>query len=231
MRDDGMSEERLDELIAQLADDYNAPPETPREEIWAALEAELRVRDGRRGAVIPIDRGRPAGAQGFHRVAGWAVAAAALLVLGVGIGRMTAPVGSAEGNQALAVSPAERASLVHVATVEHLGRSESLLTLVRADASTGRVDPHVRRLARDLLTETRLLLDTPQDQKGDPEMRSLLEDLELVLVQVVGAEDSEVDGKRDAGTELRLALQGMDERAVLPRIQAAMPSGPGLPGT
>jgi len=230
MRDDERSEERMDELIASLARDYNPPPETPREEMWAALEGKMRARD-RRGVVIPLDlEGREA-AGGFHRVVGWVVAAAALLVLGIGIGRMTAPFGASGGKDAQFVSLAERASLLHVATVEHLGRSESLLTLVRADARAGRVDPHVLGLARDLLTETRLLLDRPGERKGDSEMRSLLEDLELVLVQVVGAEDSEVEGNLDVGTELRLALQGMDERAVLSRIQAAMPSGPGLPGT
>ncbi len=219
-----MSDERMDELIASLARDYNAPPETPREEMWTALEAKLRSPE--RG-VIALDRARRAAPGTFHRFAGWAVAAAALLVLGVGIGRMTAPAGSGPAP----VTPQERAALVHMVTVEHLGRSESLLTLVRADARSGRVDPHVLGLARDLLTQTRLLLDTPQDGREDPTMRSLLEDLELVLVQVVGAEDSEVKGTKDAGTELNLALHGMDERAVLSRIRAVMPSGLGLSGT
>ena len=222
-----MSEERMDDLIASLARDYNAPPETPREEMWTVLEAKLNRREGE---VIPLERAHRESPGTFHRTAGWAVAAAAVLVLGIGIGRMTATKESA-GSAAVAISAAQRASLVHTVTLAHLGRSESLLTLVRADARSGRVDPHVLGLARDLLTETRLLLDTPQDQEADPEMRSLLEDLELVLVQVVGAEDSQVSGDRDARTELSLALQGMNERAVLPRIQAAMPSGPGLSGT
>ncbi len=216
-----MSEDRLDEALAELRRSYNAPPPTPRDEMWSVIER----RSAAAGAgVIPLERARRV-PQTFHKLVGWGVAAAALLVLGIGIGRRTAPLPAG-----VVLAPAsERAGLLRTVALDHLGRSESLLTLVRADARAGRMDPHALALARELLTETRLLLDAPGEK--DPAMRELLEDLEFVLMQVVGAEESEVKGKHDAGTELNLALQGMNERAVLPRIQAVMPSGTGRSGT
>lgn len=216
-----MSDERMDEAVSGLARSYNAPPPTPRDEMWRAIEARLDRREER---VVPIERARRAPAP-FHRFVGWAVAAAALLVLGIGIGRMTAP----HHPGVILASSGERSQLLRTAALEHLGRSESLLTLVRADARAGRIDPHALGVARNLLTGTRLLLDAPGET--DPAMRSLLEDLEFVLMQVVGAEESELKGNRDAGTELNLALRGMDERAVLPRIQAVIPSGTWRSGT
>ncbi len=216
-----MPDERIDEAVSELARSYNVPLPTPRDEMWRAIEAGL---DRAAERVVPIERARRAPAA-FHRLVGWAVAAAALLVLGIGIGRMTAP-----HSPGLVLAPSgERSELLRTAALEHLSRSESLLTLVRADARSGRTDPHALRVARNLLIGTRVLLDAPDET--DPAMRSLLEDLEFVLMQVVGAEESEVKGGHDAGTELNLALRGMDERAVLPRIQAVIPSGAWRPGT
>jgi hypothetical protein len=216
-----MADERMDEAVVELARSYNAPPPTPRDEMWKALEERLGRTEG---DVIPLARARRVPVA-FHRLAGWGVAAAALLVMGIGIGRMTVP----HGGGVLLASPSERSELLRTVALEHLGRSESLLTLVRADARAGRMDPHALGLARDLLTETRLILDAPDER--DPSMRGLLEDLEFVLMQVVGAEESEVKGRHDAGAELSLALRGMDERAVLPRIQAVVPPGTGRSGT
>ena len=218
-----MSERPMDEMLDQLRDGYNKPPVTPHEEMWGVIEAGLgepvpqvvSMADARR-------RLRPV----WHRPTAWAAAAAAVLVVGVGIGRMTAPAA-----MPLASAPEVRgqSSLLQVAAVEHLGRTESLLTLVKADASSGRLDPVVRPWARSLLTETRLLLDASSGV--NPEMRELLEDLELVLVQVVGVTDAEEMNGARAGMELDLALRGLDNREILPRIRAVLPVLPGLAGT
>ena len=61
-------------------------------------------------------------------------------------------------------------------------------------------------------------------------MRALLEDLELVLVQVVGVTEHGGDRARTR-SEMNLALDGLKERDVLPRIQAVVPAGLGLSGT
>jgi hypothetical protein len=113
-------------------------------------------------------------------------------------------------------------SALDFAALEHLGRSESLLAMVRADAREGRVDPAVAPWARNLLVETRLLLDARRG--ADPTLDGLLAELELVLTQIVGVTETGSDEGR-MRTELDLTVGGMDEREVLTRIRAAIPTG------
>jgi len=210
------------DVVGRLRDEYNVPAETPRDEMWAAIESGLEAHDG---TVVRLEVERRRRLARLVRPMGWAAAAAAVLVLGVGIGRITTPVPVAEVAADMVPDPA----VLRMAAVAHLGRSESLLTLVRADARNGRVDPGVGVWARGLLTQTRLLLDTPDG--NDPALRDLLEDLELVLVQVVGVAELAPGDDVRARSELTLALEGLQEREVLPRIQAVTPAGPVLAGT
>ena len=47
MDDDRMDEERIDpEVTEMLRRRYNAPPETPRDEMWAVIQAGLTPRGG-----------------------------------------------------------------------------------------------------------------------------------------------------------------------------------------
>jgi hypothetical protein len=181
--------------------------------------------EAQEGTVVHLEAERRRRLARLTRPVGWAAAAAAVLVLGVGIGRMTTPAHLTEVAADVVPDPA----VLRRAAVEHLGRTESLLTMVRADARRGRVDPGVGTWARGLLTQTRLLLDTPDG--NDPALRDLLEDLELVLVQVVGVAELAPGDDARARSELTLALEGLQEREVLPRIQAVTPAGPVLAGT
>lgn len=193
--------------------------------MWAAIEARLEPRDA---TVIPLDAARQRRASLVRRSFAWSAAAAAVLALGVGIGRMTAPLAPPVAE---APSPAAAldASVMRVAAVEHLERTEALIRMVRADGAQGRVDPAMGAWARGLLTQTRLFLDAPEAQ--DPALQELMEDLELVLVQIVGVtEAAGGDGER-ARAELRLTLDGIERREVLSRIQAVVPPGAGLAGT
>ena len=97
------SDDRFDEVLGNMARDYQRPPETPREEMWARIEAARRVAPPRQapGAVrvLPIGPRR--------RLAPWiATAVAASLVLGIGIGRISAPErDESAGGQRVAAAP------------------------------------------------------------------------------------------------------------------------------
>ena len=70
-----------------------------------------------------------------------------------------------------------------VASQQHLSRAEALVAVVSAMPADAALDSLTGRWARDVLTNTRLLLDSPAGD--DPVRRRLLEDLETVLVQLV----------------------------------------------
>ena len=243
----------LEELLRRARALYHEPGEPPREEMWRAIAAGLAeartqdvpVREGLAPDGSALERSLPKGAadgpparvvaladarrrraaQPRPRPAWWGAAAAAVLVLGIGIGRMSAPAadGASDVATVLEPEPAEAASELGFAAREHLGRTESLLTVVRADARDGHIDPEVGAWARGLLSQTRLLMDARRD--ADPAVQRLLEDLELVLVQIAAVGGvSSPDGAR-AGTELELALQSLEEGEVLSRLHAAIPFG------
>lgn len=226
------------EWVDAVRETYHAPPDAPREEMWAAIQAgitgsgepetgtadvvDLEHERARRRA--PSDAAR---ASSLRSVAPWAVAAAALLVLGIGIGRWSAagpvlPTGTANtpsGTVAEVTTP--DASGLELAARMHFGRTESLLATVRSDARTGRVDGSVGPWARTLLAQTRLLMDARGETRDD--VQQLLSDLELVLVQVLGAtEASGVDEER-AREELDLMIRSLERGEILPRIRSAAP--------
>lgn len=234
-----MRDDEMEELVTNLRGDYNVPPQTPREEMWSAIEARLGRevtssapdRGSSSDRVLSLEEARRLRMRRMRRPLGWAAAAAALLVLGLGIGRMTAPGARPSADVAMDASTdaGPSSEVLRAAAVQHLARTESLLTLVRADARAGRVEPSLGSWARGLLSQTRLLMDA---QGGaDPAMAELLGDLELVLVQIVGAANADMGDSAKVRSELNLALDGMEEREVLPRIQAVVPAGPRFVGT
>jgi hypothetical protein len=106
--------------------------------------------------------------------------------------------------------------------MQHLSRAEALLTSFEADTRAGRQDEQMHVWAGDLLSSTRLLLDSPAGR--DPRMRPLLEDLELVLAQIRQAAEGRA-------AERGMVVEGIDARGVLPRIRTAIPAGPVPVGT
>lgn len=192
---------------------YHAPRTTPREEIWARVQAGRR-----RKRVVEL---RP-----WMR---WAVAAAAMLALGVGIGRWTVNRSGARNGTAVATTdtaspqtsqPSQPDVAYQVAATQHLSRTEAFLTSFRADLGANHAANRARLAgqARDLLTTTRLMLDSPAGD--DQRMRALLEDLELVLVQI-----SQLDAAPN-GHDADLINQGMNQTNVLPKLRSAIPAGP-----
>jgi hypothetical protein len=211
---DDMTDQHEDPKFEQWLKDvarttYHPPHATPREEMWARIQNARRHKH-----VIEL---RP-----WTR---WAVAAAAVLILGIGIGRWTVrqqqPAGGvtpvASGSDASRDSSRDLA--YRVAATQYLSRTEALLTSFRADARPDARDAaRFAAQARDLLTTAQLMLDSPAGD--DPRMRALLEDLELVLVQI-----SQLGAKGEV-QEADLIRQGMNQSNVLPKLRSAIPAGP-----
>jgi hypothetical protein len=205
-----------------LRERYNAPPETPSEEMWGAIQARMEPMGK---PTLTVEEGRKTRSARAYRALRWATAAAAVLVVGVGVGRVTAPGFETlpEGAVRTAEVEERNSTVLRAAAVNHLTRTESLLTLVRADVRAGRVPPAMADWSRTLLSQTRLLMDA---QTGnDPAMTELLEDLELVLVQIVAVTGGSSTDETRIRSEMNLALNGLEENEVLSRIQAVIPAG------
>lgn len=200
-----MSDDRFEERLREAAPQYHRPPETPREEMWAAIVAARRQRRARsRLMQSPAAR--------------WGVGMAAVLLLGIAIGRRLSPP-SRQALPATAVEPSRNGDVPYrLAAQQYLSHTEAVLAGFRAEAKGGHVDPQFVQQARGLLASTRLLLDSPVGR--DPQLRPLFEDLELVLAQI-----ALLPGGRDK-EDVDLITQGMDQQSVLTRLRTAAPSGP-----
>ena len=107
-----------------------------------------------------------------------------------------------------------------LAVVEHLTRTEVLLTSFRAQdhsADASRVDAQFAALSRELLGTTRILLATRRGD--DPAITRLLQDLEFVLMQLSQYAN---DGRR---VDLDAINQSLDKRNVIPKLRATIPAG------
>jgi len=106
------------------------------------------------------------------------------------------------------------------AAMQTLAQAEALLTSYRSAENVR--DPQAMqqaaRWARDVLSSTRLLLDSPAGR--DPQMRTLFTDLELILAQIV-----QLSGTPLQSRERELIDHAMRDRDLLPRIRSAVPSG------
>jgi hypothetical protein len=203
-----LPDEPLEPSLLAAAKEYHRPPEPPREAIWRAIQAERRAER----AIRPEPR----------RWVPWAAAAAALLAVGVGIGRLTQPGLSPARAPVASWGPSAAAPRVNEAayrltTLEHLGQSEAFLTLFRASVRTGGQERLASATARQLLATNRLLLDSPA--ATDRKTRVLLEDLELVLAEIAQlAADAQPDDRA-------LIREGMDRGGVLSRLRTEVPAG------
>jgi hypothetical protein len=194
---------KFERWLKDAAQSYRSPLSTPREEMWKRIEAARRNQH-----VIEL---RP-----WMR---WALAAAAVLAIGIGIGRWTAHQPSpVNGTPVAAVDSTNPDFVYQVAATQYLSRTEAFLTGFRADIRGGERNARLASQARDLLSTTRLMLDSPA--ANDARLRVLLEDLELVLVQI-----SQLQAGRTAH-DMDIITQGMDQSNVLPKLRSAIPAGP-----
>jgi hypothetical protein len=208
-----MDENRFDEVLRDLPRSFNNPSEPPLDEMWRVIE---NAHFNSPAAVV-----RP---RGMTARSPWLAAAA--LVIGIGIGRYL-PAGRSAGDgdalpPAVAVNeslpPGADTSAVGDAyrdqTSRYLGQAAALLISLPAKDSSSNADATFAGKAADLLVTTRLLMDSPAAQ--DPKLRSLLEDLELVLVQVARLRG----GK--SREDLDLIHQAVEQGDVLSRLNTAV---------
>ena len=212
---------KLNNLMEREARSYNEPPEPPLDEMSASIAAQDWTRAASGGT-----SGAPATRGGMRR---WVMdrrfQAAAVLLIGVAIGRLSlgrhASVPAVASNNvpvtrvASAVPDTGFAAPYQVATSRYLGQMAALLIALPVDPHHMDAAENQQFISRagDLLTTTRLLLDSPA--ADNPSMRNLLEDLELVLAQVVHLRAA------PSRTELDLIHQALDQREVLPRLTTA----------
>src|SRR5690349_9467769 len=201
-----MTDERFERVLREAAQEYHRPPATPREEMWQGIAARRAARRRRAATWRPVLR--------------WSVGIAAVLALGIGIGRWTASAPAPDSAPVVATGGGDQGLFAYrVAAAQYLTRTEALLTGFRSEARSGQPDAQFARQARDLLGTTRLMLDSPAAQ--DARLKGLLDDLELVLAQI-----AQLSPHGD-NEEVQLINQGLEQRSVLLRLRTANPAGPG----
>ena len=229
--------DRFDSGVAKAARAmYNTPPDTPREEMWTVIQAARAARGpakdsvAKDAAVVPIHRFRPRP---------WWVAVAAALVIGVVLGRGSigeppppaetlaekgpdAPAAVEDGSaRARPEADDEVPRSYRVAAARHLNRTADFLTMFRVDARSEQIDTDLGTWARRLLTDTRLLIDSPAGR--DPELRVLLGDLELVLAQIVQLRAGDPE-------DVEIIDEGLESSQLLFRLKAAQATAPATVG-
>lgn len=173
----------------------------------------------------PVVRGL-GGRRHVGRWGGPALGLAAGLLLGVGIGAGLWRQAAAPGASAVATAapPGSEAAIVAAAArtdpayqtvaVEYFDQAVALLASLPSELDEGSPDARLAMQARDLLSTTRLLLDS-EAAGSDPQLQALLDDLELVLAQVV-----RLPAGRDS-TQSALINEALQTRDVLPRLRTA----------
>ena len=221
-----MTDDRFEEFLKMHGQGYNRPPPTPKDEMWSAIEGAISEE----GTAIDTDVVSLASARLKKQATVhvrqqswgvWAAAAAAVLIVGVGIGRMS--IDPTSGIVAeVAVAPEPQTESMRSVARNYWGRTESLLTMVSTDARGGTVDAEMAQWGRMLLLQTRLLMDS--SVADDPVIGRLLNDLEFILIQVAGLSSSGKDGSRDM-EELEMIMEGLVDQNMMLRIRSAMPAG------
>ena len=211
-----MNDERFNELMRDAAQTYRTPPAADFDQMWTVIADRSALVGGRTSAASS-----PVARSGFRAPTTW-MAIAATLVIGIGVGRISANIGKSPAHTTVAQAPAAASARVdstsinsyEVETSRYLGQTAALLIALPSEVKSGRANDAFVGRAGDLLTTTRLLIDSPA--ANDPGMRNLLEDLEQVLAQVVRLQNN------NSRTELDMINRALEQRDVLPRLRTAV---------
>jgi hypothetical protein len=204
-----VTDDRFEDFVRRTAEGYHRPPETPREQMWARIVAERAERKLARAA-------RPSPRRMWIR---WGLAAAAVLALGIGIGRGIGPKPTGPLMEVAALPGGNSEQIpaaFEIAARDHLRHVETFFTVFQYEARAGLAADQTAGLARNLLMNTRLLMDSPAGR--DAHMAALLDDVEVMLAQIASYADSPTPA------ELRLIDQGIEQRGLLLKLRAAAPA-------
>jgi hypothetical protein len=205
-----MTDEQFEDYLKRALQDLDPVPPTPRDAMWANIQEQRRS--------VQQIRGRN------RQWLGWGVGLAAMLAIGVGLGRLSVRNAEETVNAPVAVNGpvtgATRAEPVNrtayrLTVEQHMTSAEALLTSFKTQPQ-GTLDPDIAVWARDLLTNTRMLLDSPA--ADDPKVAALLEDLELVIAQIARM-------SAPSSVERELIREGIQKTEVLPRLRASQSAG------
>jgi hypothetical protein len=228
-------DDRFEDFVRSAIHELDPAPSVPRDEMWARIESARRFQRPKR-RVQPM-------------WLAWGAGVAAVLALGIGIGRISAPhpptqqvaTQSQPAGQSVetpsngAMAPPRRENTpsrrndgaepyspqsYRLAALQHLSRVELLITTI----NSGTVDPEVSGWAKDMLASTRMLMNSPA--ADDPRIDRLLQDLELILAQIAAVTPAERNK-----AELDLIQHGIEQTNVLPRLRATMPASQTAAGT
>jgi hypothetical protein len=239
-------DERFEQFLRDNSADYRSPRgEVPRDDMWKAIQTQrgtgatvpmFHRTAARRWAyvgmaatlLIGVGIGRYA-----YRVQGeplpGAVAAAPSLTSPVDAPRAmpldapasstpVVPPASASGAPSTTNgTPFTTNGAYAVASARHLQAVQVLLTSYSTEAADTRSDSIVATWARGLLTNTRLLLDSPAAR--DPQRARLLQDLEVILVQLVQRSPGAAAADRSD------VERTLEKTQIIPRLRSALPAG------
>ena len=202
-----MDDDQFDEVIRDLPRSFNAPPPAPLDEMWGVIEDAHFNAPQAKSASRPSFLSTP-----------WL--AAATLLVGIGIGAMIPRVKNPAPAQPVSQTAATPdtsavADAYRDQTNHYLGQAAALLISLPAKDASKKTDSTFANKAADLLVTTRLLIDSPA-ASDDPKLRSLLDDLELVLVQIARLRDERSRG------DLDLIHQAVEQGDVLSRLNSVV---------
>jgi len=192
-----MNERDLEKLVKKMADQHNIPPAVPREKMWRNIQAH-QIRSSKTNR------------SGYWQAT---LAVAAILIIGIGIGRWIQPIPNAGTLDQTDLTPVTSPDLYQQPVLALFDRAEIRLTEFRIDERPAQdLDP-AGNWATEMLLQTRILQGSAAGQS--PELGPMLMDLELVLAQIVGI--NPVNPDRDVAW----IRSGLNHRETLDNLRAA----------
>ena len=201
-----MNERDFEQLLQQAKELHNPPPEVPHQRMWDKIQEGGSAQSS-------------SSTQGSNRRL-WqpALAMAAVLVLGIGLGRWTKPEPIIEPVAVQkTVNSSHVSEIYQHTTLALFDRADALLTDFRLEGCSSEQITVTSRWANNLLTQTRVLQGSPAAQ--NEELATLLTDLELVLAQIITINPDQCD------RDVAWIRSGLNKRATLDRMRSASARG------